>query len=75
MGQLDGTSVRDEAVSLAAQIWCEPQWEHLEMDVDFAESIAAVIEGVLQQRENWIDTAHLNQQNANYWQAELKARR
>lgn len=33
----------EEAREKAAQLWCEPQHAHKEMDVDFAESIAQLL--------------------------------
>ena len=44
----------------AAQIWCEPQHSHKEMDVAFAESIAAYGRAV--EREVWEQAARLGQE-------------
>lgn len=33
----------DRAMEIAAQLWCLPQHAHKEMDVEFAESIAAAL--------------------------------
>lgn len=72
MGQLDGVSMKKEATALAAQIWCEPQWEKRPMDVHFAESIRDILLGVIKQREAWIKTARLNQRNADFWELQVK---
>ncbi len=69
MGQLNGTSIQEEATALAAQIWCQPEHQHQQMDVALAESFSQVLAGVMQERENWIDTARQNQGNADYWKS------
>lgn len=71
MGQLNGTPIKDEATALASQVWCQPGNESREMDVEFAATIASVFEVVLQERENWIDTARQNQRNADFWERQF----
>jgi len=50
----------EEARQFVAQCWCEPETEHIEMDVVLAESFA-------RQLAFWMDIGAQNQRNTDYY--------
>ena len=51
----------DEARQIAAQCWCEPETQHLEMDTVLAEAVARQI-------ANWMSTAAMLGNNVQFYQ-------
>jgi len=54
----------DEARQCAAQCWCDPETENIEMDVFLAEAVAKRI-------AVWMQTAAQNQRNTDYYRGLL----